>query len=250
MFLSVEQKKRSTPLTQKWYRDKQQHISDAQRRAIREHWPAYGIDLKYGVPLRLNKSFKGLPYDSIVLDIGFGMGESLIDMALQRPTSAFLGCEIHRAGIGSALLRLTETTPAPQNVRIVRSDVTLLFECFLPDACLDEICVFFPDPWPNTERDGERRVIRDSMIALFETKLKIGGSLRMATDVKDYADHIMVVMASRQGRWRVDYAIEHDACCEDFAVKRPTTKYERRAKELGNRVWDFHFLLLPADSFS
>ena len=77
-----------------------------------------------------------------------------------------------------------------QNVRLIRADATMLFEGHVSAASLSEICIFFPDPWPNIPRDLQRRVVRLHMLDLFATCLRPHGLLRVATDVQEYADHV------------------------------------------------------------
>lgn len=242
-------RKKTAPLSQKWYRNKQQHVSSAQKLAIREHWGLYGIDLKYGIKVNFTEVFglqMGKSY--FVLDIGFGMGDSLVGMAKQRPECAFIGCEIHRSGIGSALQKVIEvdsiTNDFTRNVRIIRSDATILIDNHIYPNSLDEICVFFPDPWPNLDRDADRRVIRPSMIESFERLLKIGGKLRVATDVDEYAMYTRALMEDyeKKGRWVCDSFSEHAPC--EGPPDRPVTKYESRALTLGHRMWDMTYLRL------
>lgn len=242
--LARQLRTRSSPLTQKWYRDRQLPVSRAQRRAIQQHWPDDGIHLDFGRVLDLPRSFRR-PFARFVLDVGFGSGDSLVGMARARRDTAFLGCEIHRAGVGAALIRLHDNSSEPvDNVRLVRSDVAVLLERHLPPSCLDEVCVFFPDPWPNFERDGERRVIRPSMLPLLERTLKPGGVVRVATDVEEYALHAVSVFGGlelKASRWR---CLERTVNAPGLgSPDRPATKYELRAKELGNLVWDMKFQL-------
>ena len=240
--LARQLRTRSSPLTQKWYRDKQLHVSRAQKRAIQLHWSTVGIHLDFGRVLNLTTCF-GRPFERYVLDIGFGSGESLVGMAQRHRSTGFLGCEIHRAGIGSALIKMHGDDSDPlENIRLIRSEVAVLLERHLAPACLDEICVFFPDPWPNLERDGERRVIRASMLPLFERALRSGGVVRVATDVEDYALHTAAVFSDSgaSSRWQCLMSAKHEPCVGG-PFDRPVTRYEERAKDLGNSVWDFRY---------
>ena len=157
---------KSMPRSQKWFKAKQQHISPNQKRIFNEHWPTYGINLKYGSELVPYKEFSSTPLSSastsVVLDIGFGTGDSIIAMSQKNKDKIYLGCEIHRAGISTALGNISSL--GIENIRLIKADVTLLLEVYLTDRCLDEVCIFFPDPWPNMERDGERRVVRKGEI--------------------------------------------------------------------------------------
>jgi tRNA (guanine-N7-)-methyltransferase len=216
-------------------------VSTAQKLAIREYWPTIGIELKYGVQVNLSHSF-AKEFSSYVLDIGFGMGDSLVHMARFNPAIGYLGCEIHRSGIGSALLKMHSINEnVPDNIRIVRADVAMLVS-HLPEKCLSEICIYFPDPWPNAERDAGRRVIRLDMVAAFEKMLIAGGRLHIATDVEQYAEHVVAVMSQCASQWICESAVESDPV-EGCPTHRCVTKYELRAKEMGHRVWDFTYVL-------
>lgn len=157
---------KSMPRSQKWFKAKQQHISPHQKRIYNEHWPTYGINLKYGSELIPHKEFSGMSLSSastsVVLDIGFGTGDSIIAMSQENKDKIYLGCEIHRAGMSTVLGNISSL--GIENIRLIKADVTLLLEVYLTDRCLDEVCIFFPDPWPNMERDGGRRVVRKGEI--------------------------------------------------------------------------------------
>ena len=152
---------KSMPRSQKWFKAKQQHVSPNQKRMYNDYWPMYGINLKYGNKLIPSEVFQNITLSAstkVVLDIGFGTGDSIVGMSQMNKDKIYLGCEIHRAGISIVLGNISSL--GIENVRLVRADVTMLLETYLVDRCLDEVCIFFPDPWPNTERDGGRRVVR------------------------------------------------------------------------------------------
>lgn len=237
------EKSQSKPLSQRWYRNKQQNISPNQKRLISRLWPHYGIDLSYNTSLIFSSIF--LIHNNgttlkVVLDIGFGLGDSLVGMALNGAGSRqYIGCEIHRAGIASALQKIEGTQL--NNTRIIRADAHQLLLYHIQDDSLDEICVFFPDPWPNTDRDGNRRIIRSTMIDLFELKMKENGLLRIATDVESYALHVKSLMETRLF-WSMNHEIKTtESNSGARPAYRPVTKYESRAFELGNSVWDFEY---------
>jgi tRNA (guanine-N7-)-methyltransferase len=233
-----------SPLSQRWYKRKQSFISPAQKRILREHWPTYGIDLKYG------ETFSGPFFDinssssrssssrKVALDIGFGTGDSIVHMAAAYPNCCYLGVEIHRAGIAKCIGELTAREISSERVRLVRADVLLLFERHLPAGSLDEIHCYFPDPWPNEYRDGERRVVRERTVTLFAKALKSGGLLRIATDVPDYAKHVERTLTAPAAAANL-FTLKDKETYEPGALTsrlrvRGVTKYERRAAELGH----------------
>jgi tRNA G46 methylase TrmB len=126
------------PLSQRWYKAKQQHLSKNQKRIINSLWPIYGIDLAYNTSIEQNidNYYNSLNFTvekkdrHIILDVGFGSGESLIHssrMAVPGKSVLVIGCEIHRASLASALDRISRQPP-PSNVRLIRSDFTRLLE--------------------------------------------------------------------------------------------------------------------------
>lgn len=206
-----------------------------------------------------------------ILDIGFGHGDSLVGMVRRQQTQVahaqndnsrkvqFIGCEIHRAGIASALEGLESIYKCDNNdndnennnnnsndnndndnVLIIRADVGLLLlnSCYLPDLSLDEVCVYFPDPWP-AGRDAGRRVIRPDIVNALSKKLKNNGLLRMATDVGDYASHIRNTIAcfndsvGMHGKGGIYHLVrdEMHPPCVGLPYYRDVTLYEKKAKE-------------------
>lgn len=158
---------KSMPKSQKWYKEKQQHVSPNQKRIYNEYWPIYGVNLKYGdnvIPQRLFPNITVSDSTPVCLDIGFGLGDSIIGMSQQNKQKIYLGCEIHKAGISTVLGNISSL--GIENVRVIKADVNLLLGTYLKDRCLDEVCIFFPDPWPNAERDSERRVVRKGLTQL------------------------------------------------------------------------------------
>lgn len=242
--------KKSMPLSQAWYKAKQINLSKAQKRAINDWFPLYGIKLEYGTVLDPQTLFPRQEQQQttplkVILDIGFGLGDSITGMANARRDCdcVFMGCEIHKAGVASALAKIHQLNLT--NVKLIRADVSMLLDGYLIDHCLDEVCVFFPDPWPNTERDGERRVIRKQTVDRLMRKLKPKGLLRIATDVSDYAQHVRDVMAGFSSEFQLVVDNEHPPCVNGPST-RPVTKYEKRAAELGNMVWDFEYRYEPS----
>ena len=257
--LSVTEK----PYSQKWYREKQSHLSKNQKLTIREMWPHHGVDLLYGHKLNLhdlftntndihhkNQSCQSISNNSmtspVYLDVGFGSGDSLIHHAINHPHHRCIGVEIHKASIATLLQNVSLYNIS--NIKVIRADVGMLLNQYLPDQCLDYVSVFFPDPWPNEFRDGERRVIRKSLLGLLSTKMKIGGRLRIATDVDDYARHVMAVIrdvnsvleATIENRFR-QVMYETHVPCEELPSWRPCTKYERKARDEPRIVHEFEY---------
>ncbi len=214
------------------YRRRQGHATRAQKRALRELWPAYGVDAPYDCTLDLDALFARQGARR-VLDIGFGMGHTLIARAQLEPNTDILGVEVHRPGLGAALLKIEEASLT--NVRVVRHDVFQLLGFHMPERCLDEVTLFFPEPWPK-DRDNRRRIVRPLLLEHLERTLRPGGTLRLATDVEDYAEHMLAVLDERPG-W------ENLADGNRFAPRcpwRPITPYEQKGIDEGRAIFDLH----------
>lgn len=214
------------------YVRRQGRLTTGQQRAISRCWRRYGIDAE-GDRLDLDLTF-GRPAPK-VLEIGFGNGTSLIEMASVSPDMDFLGIEVHEPGIGHLLMLLERANVG--NVRIIRGDAVSVMRWRLADASLDRIQLYFPDPWPK-QRHHKRRIVQPDWVQLVAQKLKIGGTLQLATDWEDYAHHMMRVVS--QDRCFLNSAGHHK-----FAPTpddRPTTKFERRGRDRGHGIWDLIFL--------
>ncbi|HEY3517197.1 MAG TPA: tRNA (guanosine(46)-N7)-methyltransferase TrmB [Gammaproteobacteria bacterium] len=204
----------------------------AQRRALHELLPRYGISAEEG----------GLDLTAIfgrdsrrVLDIGFGDGEALVTNALNNPTVDYFGVEVHEPGIGHLLLLLEKA--GATNVRVVARDAADVVP-LIADASVDAVDLFFPDPWPK-KRHHKRRLVQSPFIAEVARILKPGGFLHVATDWADYARHTREVLAESAQLTAVDAAdLRHDPL-----APRPPTKFERRGRRLGHEVADLYYCL-------
>jgi tRNA (guanine-N7-)-methyltransferase len=206
-------------------------MTDAQRRALDENWSHYGLQRESGVldaPSAFGRS------GPLVLEIGFGMGQSLAAMAEADPATNFLGVEVHRPGVGRLLHTLQEQ--GSDNVRVFCDDAVLVIEECIPAAGLDGVHIFFPDPW-HKKRHNKRRLIQTAFVGLLCDKLAPGGVLHLATDWEDYAEQMLEVLTAetrirnRAGEGQYSPRPDH----------RPLTKFEQRGQRLGHGVWDLLF---------
>ena len=206
-------------------------ITDAQRRALVELLPRYGVE-----PREASLDFAALfgRAAPVHLEIGFGNGEALAAMALAHPQNNYFGIEVHRPGVGVLLRRLdTECIP---NVRVACTDAKEMLERRIPDASLNAVYVFFPDPW-HKQRHHKRRLVQPEFIVLLRRKLKPGGTLHLATDWEDYARQMLAMLSAAEG-------FENNAGMDRFTPRpaaRALTKFERRGHRLGHAVWDLVF---------
>lgn len=170
-----------------------------------------------------------------VVEIGFGMGASLLAMAKAQPEVNFIGIEVHRAGIGSLAADLHEH--GLNNVRIANEDAVEVFRQNLSDNCLAGIQIFFPDPWPK-KRHHKRRLIQPDFIKLITPKLAASGFLHCATDWQEYAEHMQGVLNNEADLVNQ----QNDGGYAPRPATRPLTKFESRGQRLGHGVWDLIYL--------
>jgi len=213
------------------YVRRERRITKAQRRALHELWPRYGIDLAQE-PLDFAALFGHRA--PVMLEIGFGNGEALCELARTHPQNDYVGIEVYRPGIGSLLLKL-ETLMLP-NVRVICGDADKVFAEHVPAASLDAVYLFFPDPWPK-KRHHKRRLIQPDFVARVARRLRPDGCVHIATDWQDYAEHALAVASQTP-------ELENTAGQHDY-VSRPDerllTRFERRGQALGHQVWDLVF---------
>ncbi|MEX2964043.1 tRNA (guanosine(46)-N7)-methyltransferase TrmB [Microbulbifer sp. TYP-18] len=211
-------------------------MTEGQRRAFDHYWGPYGLSLFDG-PLSARQVFgRGAP---LVLEIGFGMGDSLLAMARAEPDKDFIGIEVHPPGVGRLINNAG--TAGVENLRVYMADaIDVLNDC-IADASLDRIQLYFPDPW-HKKKHHKRRIVQPQFARLLCTKLKPGGLLHMATDWENYAEQMLEVLET-------EALLENTAGKGEYAPRpdfRPQTKFERRGQRLGHGVWDL--LYRRADS--
>ncbi|NMH59961.1 tRNA (guanosine(46)-N7)-methyltransferase TrmB [Alteromonas ponticola] len=206
-------------------------LTNAQARAIDENWATMGINYQ---PELLNFDQLFQQSGPVVLEIGFGMGKSLVQMAAESPETNFIGIEVHRPGVGSCLNDAAEL--GLTNLRVMEHDAVEVFKQMLPDASLQRVQLYFPDPW-HKKRHHKRRIVQPEFVAMIKQKLAIGGVFHMATDWQNYAEHMLSVMQQAAG-------FTNTSASDDYVERpeyRPITKFEVRGQKLGHGVWDLVF---------
>lgn len=206
-------------------------MTPSQQRALDELWPKYGIDFT-SAPLNFSEIFGNA--SNVILEIGFGMGQSLVMMAKALPHKNFLGIEVHRPGVGALLAHLE--ADQCNNVRVIQHDAVEVLKLAIRDHSLEKIQIFFPDPWPK-KRHHKRRLIQSEFLQLLWQKLQPNGILHLATDWENYAEHMQAALNSQPNFTIADAATRHQ-----HLQLRPTTKFQRRGEKLGHGVWDIVFI--------
>lgn len=206
-------------------------LTPSQRRALDELWPEWGLEFS-SEPLDLDGLFgRQAPR---VLEIGFGNGETLVAQAAQRPEQDFIGVEVHEPGVGHCLLALRDA--GITNLRLIAHDAIDVLRQQAPPNSLQRINLYFPDPWPK-KRHHKRRILQPAFVSLCAQRLVPGGSLHVATDWANYAEHIDALMAAAP-EFACAERREHDG---DAPLDRPVTKFERRGLGKGHKIWDWRF---------
>lgn len=202
-------------------------MTDSQQKAIAEHWQKYVIEF-HAQKLDFTALFPNPA--ALTIEIGFGMGDSLLAMAAASPEQNFLGIEVHKPGVGKLLHGIAEQQLS--NLRVICHDAKEVIEQGLGPASVDRFLVFFPDPW-HKKKHHKRRIIQTPFAALLSDRLKPEGKLHLATDWQAYAEHMLEVLEAEptlvNACGKGQYWPEPD---------RPETKFERRGQRLGHGVWD------------
>ena len=205
-------------------------MTDAQRNAIESYWGKYVVDFN-NEALGLHTLFE--KPQKLTVEIGFGMGDSLLEMAKQSPDQNFLGIEVHQPGVGKLLNGIAENQLT--NIKLICHDAREILETGLPDHCIDRLLLFFPDPW-HKKRHNKRRLVQPEFIELLLKKLNGAAELHFATDWQAYAEHMMEVLEANP-------RLENMLGAQNYWPEpdRPVTKFEKRGQRLGHGVWDLRF---------
>lgn len=208
---------------------RQGRMTPAQRSAYELLLPHYGLAFEQS-PLDFAKVFgRAAP---VVLEIGFGMGETTTAIAAAHPEQDFLGVEVHAPGVGS-LLRQVDAARLT-NVRVIRHDAVEVVEQMIPPASLAGVHVFFPDPWPK-KRHHKRRLLQPAFVHALAERLVAGGYLHAATDWAPYAEEILATLAAEPLLANTSTGLA------PRPAWRPRTKFESRGEKLGHAVADILF---------
>jgi tRNA (guanine-N7-)-methyltransferase len=207
---------------------RQGRLTAAQQHALDNYWLDYGIDYSDQV-----LSFKELFGNSndVIVEIGFGNGESLLQQAIKQPEYNFIGIEVHGPGLGHLIHNAHKE--GLQNLKVIRHDAVEVLKQQIADLSIRRLQLFFPDPW-HKKRHHKRRIINSDFISLVHSKLKSDGLFHMATDWQHYAEQMLEQMDRSE-------CFQNTAGAGHFSPDkgwRCETKFERRGIKLGHGVWD------------
>ncbi|TCT35097.1 tRNA (guanine-N(7)-)-methyltransferase [Providencia alcalifaciens] len=210
---------------------RQGRLTKRQEEALESEWAEMGIDF-VNEPFDFAKLFNNS--NPVTLEIGFGMGTSLVTMAAQNPDQNFLGIEVHAPGVGACLASAKEENIT--NLRVMCHDAIEVLDFMIPNGSLAMVQLFFPDPW-HKAKHNKRRIVQVPFAEKIRSKLIDGGVFHMATDWQPYAEHMLEVMTSVAGYENVSTSGDYVPRPES----RPETKFEKRGQRLGHGVWDLMF---------
>ena len=203
-------------------------ITKRQRYALDNYWNKYGIEFSRS-ELDLVKLFNRQA--PMILDIGTGTGDTTAFLAGKYPENNYLAVEVHEPGIGNLLGKIEENNLT--NIKIIKHDVIEVLQYQVPCNSLDIIYIFFPDPWPK-KKHHKRRLINQNFLDLVGDRLKHNGRVFLATDWKDYAEH-MITTLDTHSRF-------NNICGSGRFAPRPywlpVTKFEKRGQKLNHDVWN------------
>ncbi len=209
---------------------RQGRLTPGQELALDQHWPQYGLEpeLDYDFSQVFGRQAP------LIVEIGFGNGDSLAKMAAANPDHDYIGIEVHKPGVGHLLILLNEQ--GLTNVRVYCHDAIEILEQKIPDHSLAGLHLFFPDPW-HKKKHHKRRIVRPSFVELLNKKLQVGGYFHAATDWQHYAESMLEVLSASE-------SLENTSLSQDYCERpdyRPLTKFEQRGLRLGHGVWDLIF---------
>ena len=209
-------------------------MTESQAKAFDTYWKQVGLSLFDG-PIDPPTLFgRQAP---LVIEIGFGMGDSLVDMAAADPDSDFIGIEVHPPGVGRLINRVG--TEGVNNLKTYMADANDVLDDCIADGSVARVQLYFPDPW-HKKKHHKRRIVQPEFVAQLVRKLLPGGKIHMATDWQHYAEQMLEVLSANSD-------IRNDSPTGDYVTKpawRPHTKFEARGERLGHGVWDLLFTKL------
>ena len=165
-------------------------------------------------------------FKKIILEIGFGNGENLINLAKENSQNLYIGSEVYMAGIGQVLgaINANELT----NIRLITGDIRLLIDK-INESVFDEVLIICPDPWPKLKHH-KRRMINSEFLDSIYKVLNPDGHLFMSTDWENYAESINESINQNS-----DFKILNSSPYENIAL----TKFQQRAIEEGRKIYPF-----------
>lgn len=206
-----------------------QKLKDFQIKALKEHFYDYAIVYNQNKPMDFEAIFGNK--NPVIIEIGFGMGESTLKIARENPDRNYIGIEVFLYGFSKLLANASKENLS--NLRLMRFDAVQVLQDMVPDNSVDGFHVFFPDPWPK-KRHHKKRLIQVPFAELLASKLKSGGYIYCVTDWEDYANQMLEVFG------KVDILSNPYNGFAPQVPWRPETGFERKGLEKDykiNEIW-------------
>ena len=211
---------------------RQGRLTPSQDKALADYWPRYGLTVGGG---QISPAAVFGRESDVTLEIGFGNGDTLLELVQRDPSRDYIGVEVHQPGVGRLLNGAAQVDAG--NLRVYSEDaVDVLRQC-IPEASLAGVLLFFPDPW-HKKKHNKRRIVQPAFAELVRSRLKPGGFFHMATDWEPYALHMMETMSAAAGFRN----LAGEGGYVPRPETRPVTKFEKRGERLGHGVWDLIFV--------
>jgi tRNA (guanine-N7-)-methyltransferase len=207
-------------------------LSKAQYLGLNDLWSDFGVEINDKELINFDRVF--VKQNDITLEVGFGNGDSLLEMAIKQPFQNFIGIEVYEAGVGRIINEASKQNVS--NLKIIKDDAVEVISNNIADESISHFQLFFPDPW-HKKKHHKRRIVQTSFLDLLSKKLNNNGIVHIATDWENYAEHIMETLESHS---------HFKNCAGDHIYserpeQRPLTKFENRGQKLGHGVWDIIF---------
>lgn len=205
-------------------------LTPSQKNGLTTLWHSHGIDKPDGILDFYNIFGNNQP---VILEIGFGNGDSLLQTAQDNPTHNYLGIEVYEAGVGRLIAGISRL--GLDNIKILKEDAIDIIEHHIDECSLAGVQIFFPDPW-HKKKHHKRRLIQPYFLSLLAKKLDDNGFLHIATDWEDYAQEIDLYLNQH-----LDFKNSiGDTMLISRPKHRPLTKFESRGLHLKHGIWDFY----------
>lgn len=206
-------------------------MTPAQKEALQRLAPRYVVDYSDDTMDCAKVFGRKAP---LLVEIGFGNGDSLVEWAADNLDWNVIGIEVHEPGVGHCLLVAEKSDLA--HLKIISHDAVDVLSQQLSHDTVDRLNVYFPDPWPK-KRHHKRRLLTPGFLDLVVQSLSPNGHLHIATDWANYAEHIDELMQA-DDRFEL---VERRAHNGDDPLMRPQTKFERRGMRLGHGIVDWRY---------
>jgi len=204
----------------------------AQKKAFDVFWPKFGLSVDDGLFDSVATFGRRAP---LIMDVGFGMGYSLLDVASRNPQFDFVGVEVYSPGVGSLLSSVDKL--GLSNVRVFHHDVVEVLSQVIPDGCLSGVQLFFPDPWPK-KRHHKRRLVQVEFVERIKPKLVDGGFFYFVSDWQHYSDKVKALLdVDKDFKEGFDSHWYHS-----LFEQRQATKFEQKGEAAGRNISEMFYL--------